>query len=87
VFYDLLARNAKGLPFQIRGCELEFLTPDDKGKFPRKTLEVTDEDRTQVITELKEVHNQLMNLEFPMQENVEGDSDINYWQKFGGWEK
>ena len=81
VFYDLLARAA-GAPWRVDSCELEFLTPD-KDKLETKSLQVTDADRQEVLTELKEAHMKVSNLEFPLVENPEHDADIEFWQNFG----
>ena len=83
VFYDILARQSKGVNWQVMGCELEFLTPDSKGKLGTKTLSVTEDDRQQLITELKDVHEKVMNLEFPVIPNPTGDKDIDFWNNFG----
>ena len=82
VFYDLLAKAA-GAPWKVDGCELEFLTPDEKGKLKTNSLQVTDTDRQEVLAELKNAHMQVMNLEFPLVENPTGDADIDFWQNFG----
>jgi DNA helicase II / ATP-dependent DNA helicase PcrA len=82
VFYDLLARAAKA-PWSVESCVLEFLTPDSKNKLDSKTLQVTDEDRTHVISELKDAHQKILNLEFPLVENPKNDSEIEFWQHFG----
>ena len=82
VFYDLLAKAAKA-PWTVARCELEFLSPDAKGKLDTRALEVTDADRDQVRAELKESHAKVMNLEFPLVENPTHDSDIDFWQNFG----
>ena len=83
VFYDLMARHAKNLDFQIEKCVLEFLTPDAKGNLMRKEVAITEEDRAQVIQELKDCHEQLQNLNFPILDNLEQDSEMDYWQKLG----
>ncbi len=82
VFYDLLARNSKSVDWEVQNFVLEFLTPDSKGNFIRKDLTITDEDRSQVIEELKLANEELRNLEFPMVENPENDKEIEYWQSF-----
>lgn len=83
VFYDLLARHSKGISWTVDSCELEFLTPDYTGKLGKRSLEVTEKDRAQVIQELKDSHEKLQNFEFPMVENPENDPEIDYWQSFG----
>lgn len=82
VFYDLLAKAANA-PWIVDSCELEFLSPDEKGALGTRSLKVGDEDRQQVKTELKEAHAKVMNLEFPLVENPAGDTDIEFWQNFG----
>lgn len=82
VFYDLLAKAANA-PWRVESCELEFLSPDAKGKLDIRSLQVTDADRDQVRAELKEAHAKIMNLEFPLVENPTGDADIEFWQNFG----
>jgi DNA helicase-2/ATP-dependent DNA helicase PcrA len=83
VFYDLLARHSKGVSWIVDSCELEFLTPDHAGKLGKRNLEVTEDDRAQVIQELKDAHAKLQNFEFPMVENPENDPEMDYWQNFG----
>jgi DNA helicase II / ATP-dependent DNA helicase PcrA len=84
VFYDLLARNSKDLGWNVDVCELEFLTAGDHtGKIGQRQLEVSEEDRAQVIGELKKAHQKVQNLEFPFVSNVENDTEIDYWQNFG----
>ena len=83
VFYDLLARNSKGVSWKVESCELEFLTPDSNGKLGVRNYKVTEEDRIQVIQELKEAHKKLQNFEFPFVPNPENDPEIDYWQSFG----
>ncbi len=82
VFYDLLAKSA-GAPWKVNSCELEFLTPNEKGNLETKSLQVSDSDRQEVLTELKEAHAKVMNLEFPLIKNPTGDADIEFWQNFG----
>ncbi len=82
VFYDLLAKAAKA-PWNVESCELEFLTPNEKGTLETRVLNVGENDRLQVITELKEVHAKVINLEFPLVENPMDDPDIKFWQNFG----
>ncbi len=83
VFYDLLVNNTPKLSWKATGLELEWLTPDLKGRFVRTPLQITDEDRAQVIEELKRAHEKLQQLEFPMIENPNQDPEIDYWQSFG----
>ncbi len=83
VFYDLLARNSHRILWRVQSCELEFLTPDNTGKFSTRALEVSEKDRAQVISELHEVHEKLQNLEFPLVPNPKNDEEIEYWQNFG----
>lgn len=82
VFYDLLARNTK-LDFAVDKFELEFLTPDQQGNFVRRGVEITEDDRAQVIEELTTANKKIQNLEFPILANTEGDSEVDYWQNFG----
>ncbi len=83
VFYDLLARNVSNLGWKAENFVLEFLTPDYRGNFVRESLKITDTDRDQVLTELKDANTKLQNLDFPMVENSEKDAEIDYWQSFG----
>lgn len=83
VFYDVLAWQSKGLGWNIEECVLEFLTPDHTGKLGSRSLEVSEEDRAQVMKELRDAHAQLQNLEFPLVPNPTNDPDIEYWQNFG----
>ena len=82
VFYDLLAKAANA-PWRVESCELEFLSPDAKGKLDTRSLQVSDVDRDQVRAELKNAHAKIMNLEFPLVKNPTGDTDIEFWQNFG----
>ena len=84
VFYDILVRNAQNASWEIENIYLDFLTPKPNGDFEKKSLNITDEDRNQVLEELKDAHKKLQNLDFPIVENKENDPDINYWQNFGG---
>lgn len=83
VFYDLLARHAKGLNWEVAECAIEFLTVGANGKIGERSLVVTDEDRAQVIAELKDCNEKLQNLDFPLVPNPEGNADIEFWQNFG----
>ncbi len=83
VFYDLLARNVDNLGWKADNFVLEFLTPDTRGNLVQESLEITDEDRAQVLAELKDANEKLQNLDFPMVENPEQDLEIDYWQGFG----
>ncbi len=83
VFYDLLVRNSAGISWNVTACVLEFLTPGLSGKFERKKLEISEEDRQQVISELQEANEKIQTLQFPFIPNPEGDSEIEYWQNFG----
>jgi hypothetical protein len=62
---------------------VEFLTPNVKGEFVMKFLEITEEDRQQVLGELVEANEKLQKLEFARLPNMEGDKEIDYWQNFG----
>jgi DNA helicase II / ATP-dependent DNA helicase PcrA len=84
VFYDLLAQNSKDLGWSVDVCELEFLTSSDHtGKIGQRQLEVSEEDRQQVISELQDAHKKVQNLEFPFVPNQGNDPEIEYWQNFG----
>lgn len=83
VFYDLLAKHSKGIPWKVESCEIEFLTPEANGKFSTRSLQVSDDDRAQVMAELKSSHQSIQNLEFPMVPNPENDEEIEFWQGFG----
>ncbi len=84
VFYNLLAKNSRGLPWRVEDdCEIEFLTPDSNGEFKTITYKVNDEDRKQVITELREADQKIKNFEFPLVSNPQNDEDIEFWQNFG----
>ena len=85
VFYDLLIEHTPRLPWKAQGFELEWLTPDAKDQFIRTPLEITTEDRTQVLKELQEVHQKVLKLEFPMVLNTGNDVEIDYWQNFGSF--
>jgi len=82
VFYDLLARSSK-TGFRVLSHEIEFLTPEKNGEFKTKTLEITEEGRETVREELKRAHEAILNLEFPIIENIGNDPDIDFWQGFG----
>ncbi len=83
VFYDLLVRQAKGLNWKVEECAIEFLTSGSNGKIGERSLIISEDDRRQVIDELKACHEKLQNLEFPLVPNPEGDRDIDFWQNFG----
>jgi len=83
VFYALLAQQVKGSDWVLESCDIEFLTPDSNGKLGGRSLNVTAEDKAQVIKELTESHQAVMNLEFPLKPNLEKDKEIDYWQNFG----
>lgn len=83
VFYDLLARQSNGLTWTPTEGVIEFLTADQNGKLGQRSLAVSNTDRDQVIAELKDAHTKVMNLEFPLTPNPQGDPDIDYWQNFG----
>ena len=83
VFYDLLAKNSRGISWEVASCELDFLTPDAKNKLQTKSLEVSAVDRDQVIAELSAANAQLENLEFPVIPNPTRDPDIEFWNNFG----
>lgn len=84
VFYDLLAKNSKEVNWNVDHCEIEFLTPDKaSGEIKSRTYTVTDEDRSQVIEELKSADTAIKNLEFPIIENPTNDPEIDFWNHFG----
>ncbi len=83
VFYDLLLCNTPQIPWQAEGFVLEFLSPDPRGQFVRKTIDISSQDREQVLKELREAHSKVLNLEFPLVPNPEEDDEIDYWQRFG----
>ena len=83
VFYDLMVRNTPQIKWEVNEVALDFLPPNDNGKFIRTPLQITDEDRTQVINELKEANAKIQKLEFSMVENPDNDPEIEYWQNFG----
>ncbi len=87
VFYDLLTGSSRGNDWIVESCEIEFLTPDSNGKLGKRSWEVSQEDREKVISELKWVHEKVMNLEFPLKNRADSDErlweEIQYWQSFG----
>ncbi len=83
VFYDLLARNSE-TGFRVLSHEIEFLSPEKNGQFKTKSLEISEDDRRTVTEELKQAHQAILNLEFPIIENIKNDADIAFWQEFGG---
>ncbi len=82
VFYDLLVRHSKKLNWQSTESVIEFLTAGPNGKLGERALVVTEEDRQQVIEELKACNEKLKNLDFPIVENPTADKEIDYWQRF-----
>lgn len=83
VFYSLLVSRSKKLNWQTQSAEIEFLTPGSNGKIGSRSLVITPEDQQVVIEELKGAHTSVMNLEFPMIPNPEGDEQIDFWQNLG----
>ncbi len=83
VFYDLMARNTPEFKWTVDSLVLDFLRPDPRtDKLEQKVLVVTEKDRAQVESELKEANERLQNLEFSMVDNEKNDEEIAYWQKF-----
>ena len=65
VFYDLLARNSRHA-WQPVEWQLEFLTPNAKDELETVGYEVTAEHRAALLSQLKQVHQQLLNYDFPL---------------------
>ena len=82
VFYDLLAKNSRGILWTVDSCEIEFLSPRND-KFVTETYLVTEDDRQAVIAELKEADRKIKNFEFPLVENPDNNEDIEFWQNLG----
>ncbi len=83
VFYDLLITHDSKNKWEIEAIYLDFLTPKPNGAFEKKSLNITDEDREILLSELQSVHKNLLELNFPRVENKEKDTEIDYWQNFG----
>ncbi len=82
VFYDLLCRNTKNLQWKTQKFIAEFLTPDTKKGFIRSEIFINEDDRITVLEELRQAHESILSLKFPIINNIEIDSEINYWQSF-----
>lgn len=83
VFYDLMVRNTPQIEWSVNSVALDFLTPDNEGNFLRKSIDISDKDREQVVQELKDANTRIQKLDFPMVDNLNNDPEILYWQNFG----
>ena len=82
MMYDLLARHLVPRPFERTEMEFVFLPPKEGTDITRKSVEITDEAREQFWTQLREAHDKVQNLEFPIVPNIDDDPEIEYWQSF-----
>lgn len=83
VFYDLMAHASPGISWVAESLQVHYLTPDDAGKYALREIQPSDENRQILREEIRECHEKINRLEFPILPNPEGDAEIEYWQSFG----
>jgi DNA helicase-2/ATP-dependent DNA helicase PcrA len=64
IFYKLLLDLDEKKKYQMKTGELDFVEPDDKGKFKKIKYEVTDAEVQELIKLIQEKAKEIYNLEF-----------------------
>ena len=64
IFYKLLLDNYKKGEWKMATGNIDFLTPDEKGKIKREIFVVSDEEVYELKKTIKDVANKILNLEF-----------------------
>lgn len=64
IFYKLLLDLDEKKKYQMKSGVLDFIEPDDKGKFKKITYEVTDKEVQELIKLIQEKAKEIHNLEF-----------------------
>ncbi|RMD68092.1 MAG: PD-(D/E)XK nuclease family protein, partial [Bacteroidetes bacterium] len=64
VFYQLLLEQDRRLGLQSEKATLDFLTPDDKGAFPRASHTTTEQEKEQMREIVTQVHARIQALDF-----------------------
>jgi DNA helicase-2/ATP-dependent DNA helicase PcrA len=77
VFYAVLIAGDKRYNWQVESGIIDFVEPDNGGKFHRFKLAITSEDITEVQRQIKDTYSQIQNLEFT---NGCGESDCKWCQ-------
>jgi DNA helicase-2/ATP-dependent DNA helicase PcrA len=90
VFYYLLFKSygvQQNKIYKIENCELDFLRPNNSGKFKQEILEVGEKDIEVFTQKFMKAHKALLNLEFPLVPNEDKSNqsyaEIEFWQNFG----
>jgi len=64
VFYKLLAQLDKNFPFKVIKAELDFVQPDNKGKFKKETFDIPEEELSNLRSIIKKTIKQIRALNF-----------------------
>ena len=64
VFYKILLEHADFSPFKVKSAEIDYLSPDDSEHFPRKSMEISDEDVELVGNLISNTYERIMAQEF-----------------------
>lgn len=64
IFYKIILENYKGGIFKVTEGVIDFVEPDQKGKYSSITFELKKEDQSRVIQELESVSAQISSLSF-----------------------
>jgi len=64
VFYKLLAQLDKNFPFKVIKAELDFVQPDNKGKFKKETFDIPEEELSSLRSIIKKTMKQIRTLNF-----------------------
>jgi hypothetical protein len=67
-FYKLLLDHYEpinnGQGFKMVSAEVDFLRPDEKGRYKKEKLEISDEETLKLTEEIKRVADEIINLKF-----------------------
>jgi DNA helicase II / ATP-dependent DNA helicase PcrA len=64
VFYDILLRGHDGGKMHMMSGDIDFLEPDDKGRYHKENFVVSEEDRTEVRRLIEETAGKIRELSF-----------------------
>ncbi len=64
VFYKLLLDNYAGGKYQMESGVIDFIEPDEKGRYKKEVFEITDSDVKTLRAEIDQVADDILNLKF-----------------------
>lgn len=78
VFYKLLCGEAKGFPYEVVSGTIDFIEKNNKDQFVRKNYQLTGDDVSKLKSQITEVFNKIINLDFTPNSKCDDPDHLHY---------